>query len=118
MRSRKQTITLTTISNMKKPLLGIALIVAGFTLLAFCIGSLPEANANPSKLTRVWTSATTTESMATTTPNYMTPGRATTTLSVPIDGIDQVNLLIALKVSSTGSTLQWRYEYSVDGIDW
>src|SRR5687768_2995983 len=100
---------------MKRPLLGIGLIIAGFTLLALCVGSLPEANANPSNVTRVWTSATTTESMATTTPNYMRPGTATTTLQANIDGIDQVDLLIAFKASSTNSTLRWRVEYSVDG---
>lgn len=71
---------------------------------------------------------------ATTTPAYMTPGTATTTLvynsrndtTNPVTGptksnsvkADSVTFLIALTGSSTLSTAKVTFEYSNDGIDW
>jgi hypothetical protein len=54
----------------------------------------------------------------TTSLRYMTAGTATTTLSCSTGGVDQVDMLIAFRASSTNSTLGWWYEFSRNGVDW
>jgi len=61
---------------------------------------------------------------ATTTVAYMTPGTGTTTLSYDsfqggqYRSTDKSVMLIQFTASSTLGILNWRYEYSVDGVDW
>ena len=81
-------------------------------------GGAPLAHANQSSFC-VGNST----SGATTSPVYMTPGTATTTLtnSACADRatpLDQTNLFVQLTGSSTSSTLGISFEYSQDGVDW
>jgi hypothetical protein len=103
-------------------LLGIGLVVAGMGVLALCISSLPEANANPSKLTICSTDpefATTSPThVASSTLEFMTAGTGTTTLSCSTDGMDAFDLRILLKASSTKTNLRGHVAYSDNNTDW
>lgn len=90
----------------------------GLALMAAWFLSPTETNANPSRVQRCSTSASSGETHATGTLNYMRAGTATTTLPCSIDGTDQVDLLVILKASSTATTLRWRYEFSADNVNW
>jgi hypothetical protein len=109
---------------LKKHVVPIVLIAAGLFLaiLAVLLYAPMRTNANPSKVTIYSTdpdfASTSPSHIATSTLNFMRPGTATTTLSAPIDGIDQVDLFILFKASTTNSTLRWRYEYSHNNVDW
>lgn len=82
------------------------------------------AYANPS----FFANTTTTNNAASTSPKYMTPGTATSTLthnalSQTFSGgntwkTDFVTLLVQLNASSTNTSLNIAVEYSYDGIDW
>lgn len=95
-------------------------------LLALCavglFGVYGIAKANPSYFTPVVSSAT-----ATGTVSYMTPGTATTTLTLDSYYVnsagtptkaDSAVLLTQFTGSSTSSVLGIALEYSQDGIDW
>jgi len=98
-----------------KAFLGASLMVGIALIFSFWVGS---ANANPSNFIYKPTAA------ATTTRTYMTPGLATTTLTydvysnTSIIATDSAVLKIYFTASSTGSTLNWGYEYSDDGVSW
>lgn len=55
---------------------------------------------------------------ATTTPVYMTPGTATTTLTVSKDKGSVPALFIAFTASTSPAILNWDYQFSNNGIDW
>lgn len=64
-------------------------------------------------------------SSATTSPNFMTAGTATTTFNLydttqffDDSGFDQNQLFIAFKASTSAATLQWQYEFSNNAVDW
>lgn len=64
-------------------------------------------------------------SVSTSTPTFMTPGTATTTITYDsfnpgsqIAGIDQGVLLAQLSASTTATTFTFGEEVSQDGIDW
>lgn len=102
--------------NRMRPIFAIlAMAVSGALTFA---GGAPAAHANQSTFCIGDATAP-----ATTSPTYMTPGTATTTLTdntcqdsvVPYDS---KSLLVQLTASSTGTTLNFGVEYSQDGIDW
>jgi hypothetical protein len=77
-----------------------------------------KINANPS-----YFALSSSTSTATTTPAYMTPGTATSTLSFDsqvgiAQSVDSAILAIQFTGSSTESTLFTQLEYSQNGIDW
>ena len=103
----------------------IAIISTALILLfafSFWIASLPKGvEANESQFQpRVNTSS------ATTTPNFLTVGTATTTLTLNTGSLskyDSASLLLQFHASSTGanalvSEIGWNYEFSRDGQDW
>lgn len=55
---------------------------------------------------------------ATSSVVYMTPGTATTTLTIPTEGVDDVYLFIQFNASTTASQLKWTVDNTFDGIDW
>lgn len=61
-----------------------------------------------------------TSNTSTTTPVYMTPDTATATTSVSFlsQEVEQANQFIFLRASSTATVLNWRYEYSINNLDW
>jgi hypothetical protein len=100
------------------------IIGAAVFMLALVIGGT-VAFANPS----YFGPGVTTNSAASTTPAYMTPGAATTTTPVynsyaqNINGglhfkADKATLGVQFLASSTNSTLNIAVEYSNDGVDW
>jgi hypothetical protein len=106
--------------SLKK--LSLYSLVPGIILFLGIVGlfNLPHiASANPSHfLPTVKTAA------ATTTPNYLTPGTGTTTLtydsyttSIP-DALDSAVLMVQFTGSSTASTLNIAIQYSDGGDDY
>lgn len=107
-------------ANLKRSSLisiaGLALAAAIFLLYGFAY----QAKANPLDLITSNTTATT--SLA-----YMTPGTATTTYyfdsyangSADQNATDKAMMLLQLVASSTSSSLKWQYEFSqgVTGVD-
>lgn len=92
---------------------GVLLVVG---ILALGIGThLPQVRAAIGLDIR---STNTTNPMATTTVNYMTPGTGTTTLSLYTANTDQVDLNVLYNASGTQSILKWRYEESPDNLNW
>ena len=73
-----------------------------------------KVSANPSTFTNIQLTA------ATTTPVFMSPGLATTTLTMDSQNTayDNASLLIQVTGSGTPATLQWQYQFSSDGVDW
>jgi hypothetical protein len=57
---------------------------------------------------------------ATTTVAYMTPGTASTTITVDnsLNTPNEMSLYVQLTSSTTATVLNWEYEYSMDQIDW
>lgn len=55
---------------------------------------------------------------ATTTATFMTPGTATSTLTMNTWNVDKADVWIHFIASSTASTLQWQYQYSNDNVTW
>jgi hypothetical protein len=100
---------------MKKYLL----IGGGIVAIALGIIFSPKAEANSSFFLPVCSTATLTSS-----PNYLTAGTATTTLSCDSyqNGIpratDSISLLIQQAASSTSSVLNINIQYSQDNVDW
>jgi hypothetical protein len=97
-----------------KKLLGIAFAFAIF------LASAGVASANPS-----YVGPTVQTASATTSPAFMTPGTATSTLSFDAYNpttntfvADKLALLMQFTGSSTASILGVNFEYSQDGIDW
>lgn len=96
------------------------IITIGFPILAFLIALPFIVGANQSIFQpRVATSS------ATTSPNYMTAGTATTTLSVDAhefgesSKIDNASLLVQFHASSSiASTLNFRFQFSDDNVNW
>lgn len=98
--------------------------IVGFIVFAMILFGLyyfsQEAVANPSReQPRVQTAS------ATTSVSYMTPGTATTTLSIDSwstgssNNFDDLVMFVQFTASSSPhSVLKWRYEYSRDNIDW
>lgn len=94
--------------------------------LVVCVFALnKETPQNPQDLggpsqtgTRVQTAT------ETTSPNYMTPGTATTTLTfnsttqgdraLP----DELNLYLQSTASTSATVWEWKYQYSMNNIDW
>lgn len=107
--------------------LGIAGLLVAFSMLA----GVGVSYANPS-----YFATGTQTSTATTTPVFMTPGTATTTLvynayaggsvataaatstATNTSKSDSAVLLVQFAGSSTLSTMNIAFEYSMDGIDW
>lgn len=99
----------------------LASVLAIFAVIFFT--STGTAHANPSSV-----SATVQTATATTSPAYMTPGTATSTLTFDAyantgyGGLntiaDKAALLMQFTGSSTSAVLGIKYEYSQDGIDW
>src|SRR5262245_32003745 len=91
----------------KQQLLGIGIILVAMLLggLAFWMMLPHLTSTNPSKLTIRSSdpdfASTSPTHVATSTVTYMRPGRATTTLSCPTDGIDDFDLRIKTTASST-----------------
>lgn len=97
----------------------LAILLSGIAVLAILMHFAREANANPSRLTRCSTSATSGETgHTTTTPRYMTAGTGTTTLDCGTDGADHFDLRIRFKASSTLSNLRFHVAHSDDNVDW
>lgn len=115
-------------SKAMKNRLYTALGVAAVSLAILIGGASVAAAAN-------YFSTTVQTSVATSTPAYMTPGTATSTLTyntltnnsnatatptgatVPAKA-DKIDVLIGFTGSSTSAVLNLNYEYSIDGIDW
>lgn len=81
---------------------------------------LAPAHANPFRFP-----ASAATSAATTSPVYMTPGTATTTVTYDSyangggsQATDKATLLMQMTASSTSTTYNVALEYSQDGIDW
>lgn len=90
-----------------------------FALAIFLAGA-SVASANPS-----YVGPTVQTASATTSPAYMTPGTATSTLTFdsynPTTNVfvaDRLALLMQFTGSSTSAVLGINFEYSQDGIDW
>lgn len=92
------------------------------SLAAAFLFAVPSAHANQSSFC-IGNST----SGATTSPTFMTPGTATTTLSLTntisrctdrSTALTESYLLIQFTASSTNSQLNINLEYSMDGIDW
>ena len=102
-----------------KILVGIELIALVFVIF----GGVHYTFANPSFFVRGTPTATATSSLV-----YMTPGKATTTVSLPsttsqnTDGYESAVLKIQVTASSTGVAgavkINAHMETSIDGIDW
>lgn len=80
----------------------------------------PSAHANPLRFP-----ATVTTSSATTSPVFLTPGTATSTVTYDAwangggsQAFDKATLLLQMTASSTSTTYNVSVEYSQDGIDW
>lgn len=56
--------------------------------------------------------------VATTTAFYMTAGTATTTYPFNTWDIDKSDVFINATASTTAATLNWKYEYSNNNVDW
>mgnify|MGYP007071573806 CR=1 FL=1 len=96
-----------------------ALIAVAFALAIF-VASAGVASANPSYVGNTAQTAS-----ATTSPAYMTPGTATSTITLDAYNpttntfvVDKLALLMQFTGSSTASILTTDFEYSQDGIDW
>lgn len=95
-------------------------IALGLLVFAGMVSFGSFAKANPSYFVRCQTAS------ATTTVAYMSPGAATTTLTMPssqcnmsgVTAVDSAILHIQYTASSTGPTLVFRVEHSQDGVDW
>lgn len=61
---------------------------------------------------------TKTTSTASTSPTYMTPGTATTTITISQDKGGFPSVFIALTASTSPSILNWDYQFSNNGVDW
>ena len=104
---------------MKKTFL--ALTIMGLATAVILFGWLlspTETNANPSRVTRCSTFATTGETHATTSPSYMRAGTGTTTLACPTDGAYDFDVRVMLKASSTKTNLRGYVAHSDNGTDW
>lgn len=55
---------------------------------------------------------------ATTSPEYLIGGTATSTKTVPIYGAQKVDMVVQFTASTSPAVLQWQYEFSDNGIDW
>lgn len=55
---------------------------------------------------------------ATSSPTYMTPGTATTTLTVSKDKGSVLSLFVAFTASTSPAILNWDYQFSNNGVDW
>ena len=105
-----------------KIFLSLVALVYASALIYAVVSSPQQAKANPSTVNTCTTyggdTTTADSTYATSSLAYMTPGTATTTLSCSIDRTDEADVLIALKASSTATTLGWRVEFSRNNQDW
>lgn len=91
-----------------------------FAMLAGVFVFSTPAHANPLRFP-----ATVSTAAATTSPTYMTPGTATSTITYDAwangggsQAFDKATLLLQMTASSTSTTYNVSVEYSQDGIDW
>lgn len=90
------------------------IVVAAVLLGIVSLLKTEKAKAQPSDF-RLEVSST----VGTSTRVYMTPGTATTTTSaILMADIDKVDLYTLFTASTTAAYLQWRYEYSLNQVDW
>lgn len=115
-----QQLKIKNMNNKTKILIGAAVILAVVAFAALkrpIVLNVQQAQAQPS-LGNVSTLTTTTSTCsATTSPTYMIPGAATTTVVIP-GGFSQVNTNFFVKSSTTLAILGYNYEVSEDGVDW
>ena len=93
----------------------IALSISIIALAIIVLSNVDTAKANP----LIYQIAKT--QPATTTPAFMSPGAATTTLQIVSDqsyGIDSAYVFLQYTASGTAPVLKYRVEHSQDGIDW
>lgn len=104
-------------------------IILAILIVAIAVTLVTTTNktfANPSKFsTNNCVTVNSSGVSATGTPSFMTPGTATTTLTCNLslisggsDAMDSAALAFQLTATSTGTILNWQYEYSQDGVDW
>lgn len=106
---------------MKNKILIALGVVAYLALATYAVVSYPqETQANPSRVNicTLEGEAVYNENYATGSLRYMTAGNSTTTLTCAVDGVDQADILVAFRASSTASTLGWWMEQSRNGVDW
>lgn len=99
-----------------KKFLAIVSVCAGVFLTLLAVISFNTASANRSSLVYAYQNDNT---KATTSISYMTAGVSTTTSQTFKTALaDQLDLNIMMVASSTASTLNWRYEFSDNNVDW
>lgn len=99
-----------------KKFLAISAVCVSMFLTFAAIFMFNSASANRSALVYKYQNDNT---KATTSIAYMTAGTGTTTSPTFVTALaDQLDLNIVLSASSTASTLNWRYEFSDNNVDW
>lgn len=95
---------------MKKLLIIVALVLV---FIAVTIGFWPSISKAATGLFSHIKSST-----ATTTPEYLIGGTASSTKDVYVGGAEHVDLMVQFTASTSPAVLQWQYEFSNNQIDW
>lgn len=97
-----------------KKYIGISL----FCLVVMSFAVVGEVKANPSIFSRFSNILSQRQAVASTTPVFLTPGSATSTVYADVGAgnwaADNATLFMQVNASSTGSIPTWRYEYADD----
>ena len=96
----------------------IGLLILGGVIGGLLVWQIPQAIAIGTNI-RSNTITGGSNTTATTSPTYLFPGGATATSSIiSLKGSVENELLLQFTASNTRSTLNWRFQFSDDGIDW
>jgi hypothetical protein len=88
-----------------------SIILASVLFLALFVGTTVFAGTSYFNVVKSATATTTTQTLF--------PGGSSYTLDLGlVNEVDQVNLNLMLKASTTASQLNWAYQYSNNNIDW